>query len=72
MGYTFCLDFVLSLVHTSENQTLPFSSVPSPFYRVCMEFRASVSVSVSVTSVNQALKCFPSDWYDRYSHSDLK
>ena len=34
-------------------QTLLFSSVPSPFYRVCMEFRASVSVSVA--SVNQAL-----------------
>ena len=33
-----------------------FSSVPSPFYRVCMEFCASVSVSpsVSVASVNQA------------------
>ena len=32
-----------------------FSSVPSPFYRACMEFRASVSASVSVASVNQAL-----------------
>ena len=28
-----------------------FSSVPSPFCRVCMEFRNSVSASVSVASV---------------------
>ena len=40
-----------------RKQTLPFSPVPSPFYRVCMEFRASISVSASVpvASVNQAL-----------------
>ena len=36
-----------------RKQTLPFSSVPSPFYRVCMELRSFVSVSVA--SVNQAL-----------------
>ena len=39
-------------------ETLPFSSVPSPFYTVCMKFRASVfrfvSTSVSIASVNQA------------------
>ena len=34
-----------------RKQTLPFSSVSSPFYRVCMELRSSVSVA----SVNQAL-----------------
>ena len=41
-----------------RKETLPFSSVPSPFYRVYIEFRASVSVSasVSVASVNQALR----------------
>ena len=39
-----------------RKQTFPFPSVPSLFYRFCMEFRASVSVSapVSVASVNQA------------------
>ena len=32
-----------------------FSSVPFPFYRVCMEFRASVSmfISVSVASAGE-------------------
>ena len=35
-----------------RKKTLPFSSVPSPFYRVCIELCASVSVA----SVNQALE----------------
>ena len=35
-----------------RKQTLPFSSVPSPFYRVYMEFRASGSVA----SVNDVFK----------------
>ena len=33
-----------------------FSPVPSPFYKVYMELGASVSASVCVASVNQALK----------------
>ena len=37
-----------------RKQTLPFSSVPSPFYRVCMEFHASVFTSISIASMIQA------------------
>lgn len=31
-----------------RKQTLQFSSVPSPFHRVCMGLRASISVSISL------------------------
>ena len=47
-----------------------FSCVPSPFYRVCMGFCASVTVSasVSVASVNQALGIHPGGMgYSLYS-----
>ena len=45
-----------------------FSCVPSPFYRVCMGFCASVTVSasVSVASVNQALGIHPGGWGTPY------
>ena len=47
-----------------RKQTLPFSSLPYPFYRVCMKCRASVSVSasVSVASVNQVCKVEREGW----------
>ena len=46
-----------------KKTTPPFSSVPSPFlYRVCIEFRAAVSVSASMwTSSSESVR--PKNWY---------
>ena len=59
-SWTYLSWFTLAMETETETearnsiQTLPFSYVLSPSYRVCMEFCASASVSIA--SVNQALK----------------